>query len=916
MRSLTLLVLAITWIAAPSATGQSVPEEQRVDYWQDIMPLLKRNCLACHRENQAEGGLSLESNESLMRGGDSGLAVVAGHPDQSLLFARISGAEEPLMPPEQNSVGAMPLTEHQQRMLKNWIDQGAQIGKPATDPTLQWQPIPESVRSSYALAVSPNQRTVAVARANRVELVDVRSDAVSGSLVDPDLPQDGVTDLDVVQAIAFSPSGDRIATGGYRTVRIWKRQAAKQLQLPFPINRGSLIALSPDRSELAVVNTVGDIQIWDLDAAQLRSTIPGGGTATTIHWSHSGRLLVGDQAGNVRIYNAAETTTGDALVGELHLTQSIAGLAETSDGGTLAVLGSGGAVRLFQNLVEADQSKLAELDDANAIVFCGDDQLVVGLESGVAVLFSRQSGDEIRRVDHGASVVSLAVDQASNRFLTGGADGKCKLWNAADGALIQAFAGDSSSRLRRQQEQRVAAAEQSWLTHLAEQTETLTKRIEAEDTALAAVVKSRDQAEQQVAESTKKQQAAAEQIETTVAALAKAESAAEEAEKEIAKQTETLKKQRESLAALEKETQAKQAELQQRQQVLLTATATRDQAASDLPAHQDHIRRRQNHLSEIQQRLQTLDAQQQAGAAVRFIALSPSDASVACLDAHGRLRIYDSATGDPTERFETQESLTSTVQGFFLSEHRLLIGGRDTDSVMIDAQSQWVLERTIGGVQSDLINDRVTALDFQGDGSMLAIGSGSPSRSGQVLVVAVDSGSPLRRFDSLHSDTVLSVAFSPDNKILATASADKTIRLIDLVANQVVGSLDGHTHHVLSVAWNHDGRVLASGSADQTIKTWDFQSRQQQQTITGFPDEVTAIRFLADTPQIASVCSDGQVRVHKSDDRRQLRAASAAGDYLFTMDVADNGTQILAAGQQGTLYRWQADNLKPIEVSK
>ena len=75
---------------------------------------------------------------------------------------------------------------------------------------------------------------------------------------------------------------------------------------------------------------------------------------------------------------------------------------------------------------------------------------------------------------------------------------------------------------------------------------------------------------------------------------------------------------------------------------------------------------------------------------------------------------------------------------------------------------------TIGGVDSDLIQDRATALDFHHSGRFLAIGSGVPSRSGQVLVVSSDQGSVLRNLDQIHSDSVLSVRFSPDGNRLAS----------------------------------------------------------------------------------------------------------------------------------------------------
>lgn len=110
---------------------------------------------------------------------------------------------------------------------------------------------------------------------------------------------------------------------------------------------------------------------------------------------------------------------------------------------------------------------------------------------------------------------------------------------------------------------------------------------------------------------------------------------------------------------------------------------------------------------------------------------------------------------------------------------------------------------------------------------------------------------PLTRLTG-HQQLINDVKFSPDCRVIASASFDKSIKLWDGKTGKYIASFRGHVQAVYQVAWSADSRLLCSGSADSTLKVWDVKSRKLMLDLPGHADEVYAIDWSPDGQRVVS----------------------------------------------------------------
>src|SRR5262245_43682935 len=112
----------------------------------------------------------------------------------------------------------------------------------------------------------------------------------------------------------------------------------------------------------------------------------------------------------------------------------------------------------------------------------------------------------------------------------------------------------------------------------------------------------------------------------------------------------------------------------------------------------------------------------------------------------------------------------------------------------------------------------------------LVAGTTSPLRSQELRERATLKG---------HDGYVMSIAFMPDGKTLASAGRDNSVRLWDVGTGEQRAILKGHSETVCCLAFTPEGKTLASGSQDKTVRLWDVSKGKAVAVLEGHPALVT-----------------------------------------------------------------------------
>ena len=174
------------------------------------------------------------------------------------------------------------------------------------------------------------------------------------------------------------------------------------------------------------------------------------------------------------------------------------------------------------------------------------------------------------------------------------------------------------------------------------------------------------------------------------------------------------------------------------------------------------------------------------------------------------------------------------------------------------------------------IGERVYAISVSPDGTRLAVGCGTPGKSGEVRIVDTVSGKVVH-IGCRTTDVVLDVVYSPNGQRLAVGGADGLIRIVDAQTCKEHQIIASHADWVNAVCWSADGKQLASASRDKSAKVYSSETGELSTSYAGHGASVRGIAFSADGLQILSVGDDKKLHRWSIEGAKKVAEVTFGG---------------------------------------
>ena len=612
-----------------------------------------------------------------------------------------------------------------------------------------------------------------------------------------------------VLSVAFSPNGARIATASSdRTARLWDAATGKALSGPMTHNgEVSCVAFSPDGGRIATASDDGTARLWDAAAGKpLGVPMTHGAQVNSVAFSPDGtRIATASFDGTARVWDAS---TGSPLGVPMRHPSQVWSLAFSPDGTRLATRCYDHAARLWDVATGRPVGEpMKHGAEVSTVVFSPDGTwIATASNDGTARLWDAVSGKPLGvPMVHENLVWSATFSPDGTRIATGSFDGTARVWEAAPGELLR-VTGKHDGAIR-------FMAFSPDGTRIATASYDRTARVW--------------------------DSAAGEPPSLPIRHLAQVVSVAFSPDG-----TRIATASQDNTARVWDAATSKPLGMPMPHDGKVSSVAFSPDGTRIATASKDKTARLWDAATG-----KPLGAPMMHDDEVRSATFSPDGARIATASFDGTARLWDAATGSPLGLPMKHHGRVFSVV-FSPDGARVVTGSMENKARLWDAATG----KPLGEPMTH--HDSVSAVAFSPDGTRIATGSGD----GTVRLWDAATGKPLCE-PMKHGAAVQRVAFGPDGTRLATRCYDYAARLWDVATGRPVGEPMTHNGLVTSVAFSPDGTRIATASNDHTARLWDAATGKPLGVPMVHGDSLSSAIFSPDGTRIATASDDKTARL-------------------------------------------------------